>query len=101
MSDLIERAAALDALAVYIHNVDKVYSTGLMSADDCKDAAHSVLDDLPSAQPQRMRGRWIKSETDGFLCSVCHIGYKTQPTLMGNPMFEFCPCCGADMMGTE
>jgi rubrerythrin len=49
--DLIDRQAAIDALADYIHNIDKVYSTGKLSADDCKDAAKSVLDDLPSAHP--------------------------------------------------
>ena len=51
MDDPVSRQAAIDALADYIHNVDKVYSTGKLSADDCKDAAKSVLDDLPSAQP--------------------------------------------------
>lgn len=50
MNDLISRQAAIDALADYIHNVDKVYSTGKLSADDCKDAAWSVLGELPSAQ---------------------------------------------------
>lgn len=45
--DCVSRSAAIDALADYIHNIDKVYSTGKLSADDCKDAAKSVLDDLP------------------------------------------------------
>ena len=49
MSDLISRQDAIDALADYIHNVDRVYSTGLLSTTDCMDAARSVLDDLPSA----------------------------------------------------
>ena len=49
--DTISRTAALDALADYIHNVDRVYSTGKLTHDDCMDAAHSVLDELPSAQP--------------------------------------------------
>ena len=41
-------------------------------------------------------GRW---EWDGeaFVCSACGSGYKGQPTMMGKPMFEFCPMCGADM----
>lgn len=56
----------------------------------------SILHSIPQAVP-RMRGRWMESDTDGFVCSVCRNGYKTQPTLMGKPMFEFCPCCGADM----
>ena len=53
--DTINRQAAIDALADYIHNVDRVYSTGNLSADDCRDAAHSVLDELPSAQPEIIR----------------------------------------------
>ena len=56
--DTISRAAALDALANYIHNVDRVYSTGKLTHEDCMDAAHSVLDKLPSAQ------QWIP-------CSEC------------------------------
>lgn len=50
--DTISRAAAIDALADYIHNVDRVYSTGKLTHKDCMDAAHSVLDELPSAQPE-------------------------------------------------
>lgn len=52
MSDLIERQAAIDALADYIHNVDRVYSTGKLTHKDCMDSAHSVLDELPSAEPE-------------------------------------------------
>ena len=49
------------------------------------------------AEAQPKRGMWIKSDTDAFVCSVCRNGYKNQPTIMGKPMFEFCPCCGARM----
>ena len=52
MSDLIDRQAAISALADYIHNVDKVMGTGHLTADDCKDAAASVFEELPSAQPE-------------------------------------------------
>lgn len=48
--DCISRQAAIDALADYIHNVDKVIGTGHLSAEDCKDAATSVLEELPSAK---------------------------------------------------
>ena len=56
MKDPIERQAAIEVLADYIHNVDKVYSTGKLSADDCRDAAKSVLDELPPAQSEQ---HWI------------------------------------------
>lgn len=54
MDDSISRQAAIEALADYISNVDKVYSTGRLSDADCRDAAESVLgvDVLPSAQPE-------------------------------------------------
>ena len=45
---------------------------------------------------QPKKGKWIKNP-DCFCCSVCGGGYKNQPTLMGNPLFEFCPMCGAKM----
>ena len=49
--ELISREAAIDALADYIHNVDKVMGTGHLTEDDCRDAAESVFEELPSAQP--------------------------------------------------
>ena len=55
MRELIDKQAAIDALAKYIHNVDKVIGTGRLSAYDCKDAATSVFEELPSAQPEITR----------------------------------------------
>ena len=60
-------------------------------------AIDKVLDAVK--KPKRIKGRWIPSDTDGFVCSVCRNGYRNQPTLMGKPMFEFCPVCGAKMDG--
>lgn len=61
-NDCIDRQAAIEALANYIHNVDKVYGIGkLLSADDCKDAAKSVLDDLPSVQPEPLSDAYMKT----------------------------------------
>lgn len=71
-----------------------------LQRDDWKEVIQ-IVQDAPTIQPQRMRGRWMESDTDGFVCSVCHNGYKMQPTIMGKPMFEFCPCCGAQMDGQE
>ena len=41
-------------------------------------------------------GRW-EWNGEAFICSACGNGHKGQPTIMGQPMFEFCPMCGADM----
>lgn len=99
MDDTISRAAAIDALADYIHNVDKVLGTGRLTAYDCKDAATSVFEELPSAQPERKKGKWISVHDDVFAdryyCSCC----KTEPICSDTEyvLSNFCPNCGADM----
>ena len=49
----------------------------------------------------RPQGEWFKDDEGTFLCSACGSGYKDQPTLMGKPMFKWCPLCGARMKGTD
>jgi len=44
----------------------------------------------------RHTGYWRESD-ELFFCSACNNGYKNQPTLMGQPMFEYCPICGSKM----
>ena len=99
MSDLISRQAAIDALADYICMVDAVYSTGLLTNEDCEECARSVLDNIPPAQPERT-GKWevtyLDHESMGnrpriLYCSKCNqcIAYPT----------NYCPHCGADMRG--
>ena len=68
MSDLISRQDAIDAVADYIHNMDKVYSTGRLTAEDCRDAAHSVIDELPPAQPEQFNPCTVCQEFD---CTEC------------------------------
>ena len=55
--------------------------------------------DSDDKMSERETGYWIPSDTDGFVCSICRSGYRNQPTLMGKPMFEFCPICRAEMKG--
>lgn len=97
MDDSISRAAAIDALADYIHNVDKVIGTGHLTEDDCKDAAASVFEELPSAEPKRKKGKWIikphKMMGEAPCCSKCG---------MFEPMERnFCPNCGSFNGGEE
>lgn len=106
-TDTISRQAAIDALADYIHNVDRVVGTGHLSADDCKDAAISVLADLPSAQQDTPTvtyglGKWIEKEDDGYHgggyteCSVCGQRYSWGGYFEANE-FRYCPRCGHRM----
>ena len=68
---------------------------------------------LPSAQSERMRGKWIKmSDVDGdyYVCDQCGEelpSYTTESPTWDNPYppkysidkTNFCPNCGADMRG--
>ena len=100
--DTVYRQAAIDALADYIHNVDKVMGTGHLTADDCKDAAASVFEELPSVQTERKKGKWIpiiKGEhgysAGDFECSIC-----AQPNHCYH-LTNYCPNCGARMVDDD
>lgn len=98
--DLISRQAALttyqDRVCYGIACIDCPFRFRVsQTATDCK--LESFIHELPSAQPERKTGRWIESDTDGFVCSECRNGYRNQPTMMGKPMFEYCPVCGSKM----
>ena len=129
MTDYIDRQAAIDALDVLcqehryrIPGKVETYSQYNEAWQDALDRAEGVIGNMPSTDIQdqidnaymhgytaaeaRYRdalrhGHWVASDEDGFVCSVCRCGYKNQPTLMGKPMFEHCPVCGARMDGEE
>ena len=88
MRDLIDRQSAIDAPV-------KMVSEGL----DWIPVYH--IKDLPSAQPERKKGKWIYRRSIGWgetwVCSEC--GEKTTSTVMGEPRYKWCPMCGADMRG--
>ena len=57
------------------------------------------LDELPSAQPERKRGRWIKQMDElawWYECSVCG-DYPLKDAYGHESLSMFCPNCGADM----
>lgn len=58
-SDLISRQAAIDAVEKE-SRVDGAY--GYMDTKSIVD----LLNDLPSAQPERKTGEWIGTEYDGY-----------------------------------
>lgn len=60
------------------------------------------MPNCPLREEERKRGKWIWDDEMGvFLCSSCKNGWKDQPTLMGKPLFEWCPVCGAMMSKGE
>lgn len=88
MSDLIDRQAAIDAVKEKVfHNLtDEFYGT------------MQVLEELPSAQPERKKGRWLRKENEWNLwyeCSIC--GEKAPRDSIGRPWdrSDYCPNCGS------
>ena len=81
MSDLIDRQDALDA-------IDASYGFA---------SAINNIKALPSAQ---RTGKWIKLDMHAHLadhqCTAC--GQECYvPTCMGEPLYAYCPNCGAKM----
>lgn len=102
--ELISREAAIDALAKFIpyaicDESTESYTNGLT------DAYHLILQ-LPSAQPERKKGKWIPHPNREYkewdVCTACGTGCKRREYDGGGMTeysYNFCPYCGADMRG--
>ena len=88
MSDLISRQDAIDILTSAVERCKGIYGDlgGAVSG------AREFIKSLPSAEPERKKGRWI--DTDNYYqrwkCSEC--GCHTRDA---EP--NYCPNCGAKM----
>lgn len=97
MDDLISRQAAIDALFElyeYQRDIDPTEAADLVRQGIF--LAEKKIEKLPSAQPERERGKWDTFFSDsykvhkiGVECSCC--GYRTQERT------NYCPNCGAKM----
>lgn len=87
--DTISRRATLDAFT------DALNDVGALDAEDI----NTVLQMLPSAQPERKRGKWIDYTDEGYVeCPFCHSATNCD----GNKdELHFCFSCGADMRGEQ
>lgn len=89
MDDLISRQAAIDALTEYGNGRAVFISVG---------EAVIRIEQLPPIQPKR--GRWIKLDMHRGMadhkCTACKQECYV-PTCMGEPMYAYCPNCGAKM----
>ena len=92
MSDLISRQAAIDAL-------ETVKSCLVEEEHQFLDCLISDMKKLPSAEPERKKGKWIKADSQQyfrkhyplFTCSAC--GYRKD----SQKKWNYCPNCGARM----
>lgn len=64
-----------------------------------------IIDEQPTAEPQRLKGEWILLEYDYFTCNVCGYmrlngcdsGNEAREKLENKDYPKFCEHCGADM----
>ena len=89
MNDLISRQAAIDAIMG--EPTDAHYPSWYAER----------LEQLPSAQPERKKGQWMKEDRGHVeYCAVCdQCGFDW--IWSDREYFKFCPNCGADMRGEE
>ena len=94
MNDLISRQAAIDV-------ADAVWS---VTGDKNVAKVWDQIKDLPSAQPERKKGKWIYGEDeygiDGYHCDKCgfFVPWDYAHTFINYiEDYNFCPYCGAEM----
>lgn len=112
MSDLISRQAAqielqLRAKKYVVHDCTDgktrtIKDDNFISVDDMLD----VLKTLPSAQPERKTGRWIRYDKRflwrfDYKCSECGNYLDFSGVNAGRGSANFCPNCGAKMEVTQ
>ena len=92
MKDLISRQKAIDATWF-----EPSYTDPLNVLTEVRDR----LKALPSAQPERKRGKWLADNRPGggfWVCSCCKFPSEA---FAADVLYKYCPNCGADMRGEQ
>lgn len=92
---LINRQDAIVSVASAIWHYPNELYTSLNCFDNCQELAERALNCLPSAEPERKKGKWIPHEGGKFVgfpymhyeCSECRAFEPTET--------NFCPHCGS------
>ena len=96
MSDLIDRQQAIEAICMETCGVSLKTERCMVHCTEVQ-----TVEKLPPAQPERIRGRWLRHEDEdgehyGDKCSECGEWY-----VMPYGKTNFCPNCGAEMRGEQ
>ena len=97
MSDYISRQAAIDALQKEINKVKPPFDNVIGSIRCGVRLARNIIEDLPSAQPERKMGKWIYNSPVTMKCDQCGFVIKDWDW----HRFKFCPNCDCDMRGEQ
>ena len=96
MDDLISRQAAIDALNDEFTIIGK---TNAIVVQDYIRRVNNKLHELPSAQPERKKGKWIDYSSEGFVeCPFCHSATNCNDN---KDELHYCFSCGAELRGEE
>ncbi len=78
--------------------IEVLNSINLPVGNEAVDKIFSVIENMPSAQPEQKIGRWIKiSPANIYECSECGKNVMTDDICA----YQFCHGCGAKMEGTD
>ena len=98
MGDLIDRQAALEALRT-CYDTDRIDMDNGDEYIDYNDAVGEI-EELPSAQPMRKKGKWIVHKSpDEYHCGLVECPFCGEELIAEPNEYCFCPTCGADMRG--
>ena len=87
--DAVSREAAIDA-------AENAFVRGLLASPDIRK--------LPSAQPERKKGKWIPQDhnkSNGMVSTLVFYYPKCSECGHSGNYTNFCPRCGADMRGDD
>lgn len=98
MNDLIDRQEAIEALKKQMSDWNDLYNIPVRRSI-------VILEQLPSAQPERKKGKWIPQDyniRNGSI-STCVYYYPvcSECGKSGSEDYSYCPHCGADMGGKQ
>lgn len=99
---IVEQMPSAQPDARYINATELIKRLQQAGLDDAvsiavKMAGHERLKHVPSAQPERKRGRWIEYIPEHGKCPFC----GNQVDLLNGKANNFCGECGADMRGEQ
>ena len=104
ISSLISRQAAIDAMNTRLEDIKLTWRGKVKKGEIAMYLdMRGVIETLPSAQPERKKGKWHRRfypQIEMMVCSECQEEFSYDAET-GIRDYNYCPNCGADMRPTE